>query len=182
MRNNFDIAKFSDYSYSIKDEFGASVPTDTYGTFANPGFLPFLNNGYYNGIAATPAFTNQPFPVTFSDSTFFTITHVLTTSSDNKRSNDTVVHVQKFSNYYAYDDGTAEQGYYLNTYGAKTALRFTVNVADTLKSVRIYFDPILDGTAILASTFRIMVWNAGSNGPRGQPLPRRTARCGYQSL
>lgn len=165
MRNNFDIAKFSDYSYSIKDEFGASVPTDTYGTFANPGFLPFLNNGYYNGIASTPAFTNQPFPVTFSDSTFFTITHVLTTSSDSKRGNDTVVHVQKFSNYYAYDDGTAEQGYYLNTYGAKTALRFTVNVADTLKSVRIYFDPILDGTAILASTFRIMVWNAGSNGP-----------------
>lgn len=165
MRNNFDIAKFSDYSYTVKDEMGNPITTDTYGTFANPGFLPFLNNGYYSGIAATPVFTNQPFPVTFTDSTFFTITHVLTTSSDNKRANDTVVHVQKFANYYAYDDGTAEQGYYLNTYGAKTAVRYTLNVADTLKSLRIYFDPILDGTSILASTFRIMVWDAGGNGP-----------------
>lgn len=165
MRNNFDLPKFSNYSYSVKDEFGTPITTDTYGTFANPGFLPFLNNGYYNGIAATPVFTNQPFPVTFSDSTFFTIEHVLTTSSDNKRLNDTVVHIQKFSNYYAYDDGSAEQGYYLNTYGAKVALRYTLNVADTLKSVRIYFDPIKDGGVILASSFRVVIWDNGGSGP-----------------
>lgn len=165
MRNNFNVAKFSVYNYTIKDEFGVTVPSDVYGTFNNPGFLPFLNNGYYTGIAATPVFTLQPFPVTFSDSTFFTIQHVISSSGDTKNVNDTLTHVQKFGTYYAYDDGTAEQAYYLNTYGAKTAMRFTLNVFDTLKSVRIYFDPITDGTAIQASSFRLMVWAAGSNGP-----------------
>jgi len=35
-------------------------------------------------------------------------------------------------------------------------MRFTLNVFDTLKSVRVYFDPITDGTAIQASSFKRM--------------------------
>ncbi|MBK6983272.1 MAG: T9SS type A sorting domain-containing protein [Bacteroidetes bacterium] len=173
LRNNFNIAKFSVYNYTITQ--GPSqilVPTDVYGTFPNPGFLPFENNGYYSGgsnSAARPIFspTGTPFPTApFTDSTYFTIKHSLTTPADVKNDNDTVVHIQRFSNYYAYDDGSAEQGYYLNTYGAKIALRYTLNVADTLKSVRIYFDPITQGGLILNSTFRINVWsnNGGSPG------------------
>lgn len=164
-RNNFDIPKFSVYNYSVKDAFNNTIPTDVYGTFNNPGFLPFLNNGYYDGLASNPIFKLQPFPPTFSDSTFFTIQHTLVSSGDTKNTNDTIVHVQKFSNYYAYDDGSAELGYYLNAYGAKTALRFTVNVADTLRAVRIYFDPVVEGTAIKASSFRLMIWEFGINGP-----------------
>ena len=172
LRNNFNIAKFSVYNYTITQGTGTLVPTDAYGTFANPGFLPFLNNGYYSGgsnSAARPVFsaTGTPFPnAPFIDSTYFTIKHSLTTPADVKNDNDTVVHIQRFSNYYAYDDGSAEQGYYLNTYGAKTALRFTLNAADTVKSVRIYFDPITQGGLILNSSFRINVWsnNGGSPG------------------
>jgi len=169
LRNNFNIAKFSVYNYTITAGPGATlVPTDAYGTFPNPGFQPFLNNGYYNGGAAHPVFTptGSPFPTPpFNDSTYFTIKHSLSTPADIKNENDTVVHIQRFSNYYAYDDGSAEQGYYLNTYGAKTALRFTLNVADTLKAVRIYFDPIIEGGLIQGSTFRINVWDNGGNGP-----------------
>ncbi len=165
IRSNFNIPKFSSYNYSVKDEFNVTVATDVYGTFDNPGILPFVNNGYYPGNAAVPVFTLQPFANTFSDSTFYTIQHVLTTSGDAKKSNDTLVHVQKFSNYYAYDDGSAEVGYYLNTYGAKTAVRFTLNAADTLRSVRIYFDPIIEGTLIQGSSFRVMVWGTSGNVP-----------------
>jgi len=166
IRSNFKVPVACSYDYFIKDENGLSVPTDAIGTFAS-GISPFLNNGYYTGIAANPSFTLQPFPVTFSDSTYYTIKHVLSASiaGDSKNFNDTLVHIQKFGTYYAYDDGTAEQAYYLNAFGAKTAMRFTLNVFDTLKSVRIYFDPITDGTAIQASKFRLMVWAAGSNGP-----------------
>ncbi len=165
IRSNFSIAKFSDYNYTVKDEFNTLVTTDFYGTFDNPGILPFLNNGYYTGNAATPVFTLQPFPNNFTDSTFFTIQHVVSTSGDLKKANDTLVHIQKFSNYYAYDDGSAEVGYYLNTYGAKIAVRFTLNAADTLKSVRIYFDPIIEGSLIEGSSFRLMIWSASGNNP-----------------
>lgn len=165
IRSNFNIPKFSTYNYTVKDEFNNSIPTDVYGTFDNPGILPFLNNGYYTGLAANPVFTLSPFPNLIPDSTFFTIKHVVSTSSDSKKNNDTLIRIQKFSNYYAYDDGSAEQGYYLNTYGAKTAVRFTLNVLDTLKSVRIYFDPIIQGTSIQNSTFRLMVWSSSGSGP-----------------
>lgn len=166
IRNNFKDPAQSLYSYSITTATGSTIPTDSYVTIDNPGILPFANNGYFNGLAATPIFTLQPFQNTFSDSTFFTIRHTITnTAGDIQNYNDTLSYIQKFSNYFAYDDGTAEQGYYLNTYGAKTAMRFTLNVPDTLKSVRIYFDPILDGNIIQGSAFRLMVWNSPSGVP-----------------
>ena len=164
-RNNFDIPKFSVYNYTIKDALDNNIPTDVYGTFNNPGFLPFLNNGYYDGLASNPIFKLLPFPTSFSDSTFFKIQHTLVSSGDSKNANDTLVHIQKFSNYYAYDDGSAELGYYLNAYGAKVGLRFTVNTADTLRSVRVYFDPVVEGPAIKASSFRLMIWASINGGP-----------------
>ena len=165
IRNNFTIDKQSVYQYTAKDASGSLIPTDPSVTFPFPGMQPFLTNGYYSGAAGSPVFSLKPFPLTFTDSTHFTFTHIITTSGDLYRQNDTVEHVQNFSNYYAYDDGSAEQAYYLNTYGALTAQRFTLNVFDTLKSVRIYFDPITDGTAIEASSFRLMVWNSNGSGP-----------------
>lgn len=161
IRNNFTTNVQGNYLYTIKDALNNSVPTDPVISIPNPGIPPFLYNGYYNGTAGTPVFAIQPFPATFSDSTHFTITHQLTQSQGT----NTLVHVQRFSNYYAYDDGSAEQGYYLNTYGAKIAARFTLNVLDTLKSVRIYFDPITQGGLIQGSTFRLMVWNSTGSGP-----------------
>lgn len=167
IRSNYNVAKACDYNYFVKDKNNIPVPTDLYGPFDNPGILPFQNTGYYTGNAAAPIFTLQPFPASFSDSAIYTIKHVLSTSvaGDTKKSNDTVVHIQRFTNYYAYDDGTAEVGYYLNTYGAKTAARFELNVPDTLKAVRIYFDPIINGGAIQQSSFRIIIWNDGGSGP-----------------
>jgi hypothetical protein len=168
-RSNFNAAKFSVYDYTVKDEFNATIPSNPYGTFPT-GILPYaptLNQGYYTGNAANPIFsyTGSLFPATLPSPTFFTIQHVITTSGDTKRENDTLTQIQKFSNYYAYDDGSAELGYYTNTYGAKLACRFTLNVLDTLKSVRVYFDPIINGSLIPGSTFRLMVWNSTGSGP-----------------
>lgn len=164
IRSNFKDTTACNYDYFVKDKNGNNVPTDAVVIFSE-GINPFSNGGYYSGPGSNLGFTNYPFPNSLTDSASYTIKHVLIPSSDGIKANDTLVHVQKFGTYYAYDDGTAEQAYYLNTYGAKTAMRFTLNVFDTLKSVRIYFDPITDGTAIQASSFRLMVWAAGSNGP-----------------
>jgi hypothetical protein len=168
-RSNFSTDKFSVYDYTIKNEFGTLIPADPYGTFITgiSPYAPTLGQGYYTGAASNALFSyNGPlFPPTLTDSTFYTIQHIITTTGDVRKTNDTLVQTQKFSNYYAYDDGTAEQGYYLNSYGAKTAVRFTLNEADTLKSVRIYFDPIVDGTLIQQSSFRVIVWNTENGVP-----------------
>jgi hypothetical protein len=161
IRNN-DIGDIqADYRYTITDKLGTPVPTDPIVTIPFPGVNPFLNAGYYNGFAGRPKITIKPFAPSFTDSAFYTITHYIKNGSDTSK----LVHVQKFTNYYAYDDGTAEQGYYLNTYGAKTAVRFKLNVLDTLKSVRIYFDPITQGNLIKSASFRLFVWTDTGNGP-----------------
>ena len=106
------------------------------------------------------------FPI-LTDSAIYTIKHYFKTNSnaDFEPKNDTIIQKQVFSTYYAYDDGTAEVGYYNNTFGAKNAVRYTINVSDTLRAIRIYFDPVTDGQNIIASSFRLMVWADGNNGP-----------------
>ena len=162
MRNNSLIAKTKTYKFDIFPKTGGpSLFNYTGGT--NP-ILPFQPNGWH----INPSDFNPTFSYIFPpllDSTFFKIVHTTFATPDKVRENDTLIQIQKLTNYYAYDDGTAEQGYYLNTYGAKTAVRFTLNTSDTLKALKIYFDPIIDQTAITNSTFRVMVWADGGGVP-----------------
>lgn len=162
MRNNHTNAANTLYQYSVYDE--SNILVDQY-TGGSNNMQPFQNNGYHNFAPhATPNFTFVP-GSPFLSPTHYTIKHFITTSTDVERQNDTLEQVQTFSDYFAHDDGAAEVGYYLNTYGAKTAVRFKLNVTDTLRAVNIYFDPIVDGQAIQASTFRLMVWDGNGGSP-----------------
>ncbi len=164
------------YAYTVKDESGNTIPTDVYVTINNPGIpsYSYLNHGYFNctdGVAACPVFTLYPFTSTLSVPTNFSIKHSITNvPGDIRKENDTLVHLQKFYDYYAYDDGSAEQAYYLNSYGAKTAMRFTLNYNDTLKSVKIYFDPIIKNGLVQGSSFRITVWSQDGSGKPGNVI------------
>ena len=62
--------------------------------------------------------------------------------------NDTAVYVQKFYDYYAYDDGTAENGYGVfgeNSQAAEIAVRYHSYRRDTLTGVFIYFNHSIGG-------------------------------------
>ncbi|WP_162903070.1 T9SS type A sorting domain-containing protein [Taibaiella koreensis] len=62
------------------------------------------------------------------------------------RANDTIRSQQVFDNYFAYDDGTAEQSYFLNLQpGAPgaTAVEYAVYQPDTLRGIAIRFAPVL---------------------------------------
>jgi hypothetical protein len=140
----------------------------TYNAQAN-NIPPFRGNGYF----ANPAYSNPASQPTFTftypnmtDSTDYTIRHYVYRSGANNdfiTANDTVYQYQRFRNYYALDDGGAEAGYYVLGAGGQMAVRFTVNTTDTLRAVRIYFDP-----APLASTskyyFKLRLYS-GSTGP-----------------
>ena len=116
----------------------------------------------------TPPFA---FPTNNDDSARFTVKHFITQKGDN----DTVLFQQKFYNYYAYDDGTAEYGYGLNASGGKIAMRFSLAKADTLRGVQMYFNPIIQNVS--SRHFKIMVWNSISpseniiyQGPEVNPV------------
>lgn len=167
MRNNYTGTPEPNIAYKYIVYDIGNVIVDQYNG-GNDNLPPFQNNGYQDFAPhANPTFTYVPSVSLFSGPTHFTIKHFTTYSSDVLKQNDTLEQVQTFSDYFAHDDGTAELGYYLNTYGAKTAVRFKLNVADTLRAVNIYFDPIVDGQNIVNSTFRIVVWDGNGGSPGG---------------
>jgi hypothetical protein len=113
---------------------------------------------------------NYGFSANGQDSALFRITLDMNqTTSDWIPGNDSIVSEQLFSDYYAYDDGTAEAGYGLVGEGAKTgkvACRFTnLGGTDSLRAVDFYFNQSFDNAS--RKYFRLAIW-ADDNGSPGE--------------
>ncbi|HQQ93614.1 MAG TPA: T9SS type A sorting domain-containing protein [Bacteroidia bacterium] len=167
IKNNGSQAIAMSYENRIYDKTNALVHSYNGGA-DNLG--PFKPTGY----STYPAHANPPCNYTFapqmSDSADFTIKHFLYraqgSSSDYILENDTILQHQVFRNYYAYDDGCAEGGYYVNAVSGKMALRYTLNYDDTLRAFRIYFDPAGALTsAQQINKFRLYVWSSNNGNP-----------------
>lgn len=127
-----------------------------------------------SGYSSITAHSNPSFNYTFSplqDSVDFKIKHYLYRSSGNSSDfiiqNDTVTQYQRFRNYYSFDDGSAEMGYFINGAGGKMAVKINLNVPDTFRGLKIYFD--FDGlenpTQASSRKFRICVWSIVNGMP-----------------
>lgn len=77
--------------------------------------------------------------------------------------NDSIVFQQVFTNYYALDDGSAERAYSLNETGAKVAMRFNVEVEDTLLGLFIHFTPFQNDVS--DETFLLRAWTNDGGQP-----------------
>lgn len=77
--------------------------------------------------------------------------------------NDTICFRQEFTDYYAYDDGSAERAFALQSQGGMVALRFQSAIEDTLIGVRINWTPY--GLNLSNSPFLLRVWNDGGGIP-----------------
>ncbi len=134
---------------------------------------------YPNGLHADPHHAEPQLEMSYeydgADSATFTITHIFSMvgGNDERRVNDTSKFEQKFYNYYAYDDGTAEAGYCLLSTmlnpEASCAVKFTLAEPDTLQAVRMWFNHTLNDENV--AEFTLMVWDNdgicadGSEGP-----------------
>lgn len=109
---------------------------------------------------------------TLDDETYFTAVYDLGQTSggivDDFSQNDTLRYVQKFSNYYSFDDGSAELAYGVSGVGAQLAYKFEVLKPDTLRSVQIFFAQ--SGLSVSNQIFRLAMWTGGSSGPVGVPV------------
>ena len=107
----------------------------------------------------------------------FQITHVfrMEGSNDELLQNDTCVFEQKFYNYYAYDDGTAEAGYcLLSSEGnpeSSVAVQFTLAQPDTLRCVRMWFNSVLNDENVDYFTLKVWGDNDGQPGELLYSLP-----------
>lgn len=163
--NLFSSEVASQYLYSIVDELGDTVYQYNGGYENAPPFLPGGN--YQTASAhATPS-VNYSFPEDTTTRTY-TIVHMVRegVSGDTHRESDTVRFSQVFGNYYAYDDGTAENGYGLTSTASHVylAYRFDLNVEDTLTAVELYFNRCYDGENEMVP-FKLAVWSNRDGHP-----------------
>ena len=101
------------------------------------------------------------FPFVFyeADSVLFEVRSYLVTDELDYKWNDTVQRYHEFYNYYAYDDGSAENGYGLRgegTINARVAYRFRSFEEDSLRGVKMYFNRVLDDVG--SDYFILAIW------------------------
>jgi len=175
IRNNNTVTKNGSFGYKVYDEFGTQQNT----TYSGGSFNidPYFPNGYMNYPPFSAPALNYTIPA-LTDTTYYTIESYLNSTPDFNRKNDTVRHKQKFSNFYAYDDGTAETSFGLSTLYGLFAERFVITTADTLQAIDIYWNPVLADVSQLY-TFNSMVWNDNSGKPGTLLFMDTTARPVY---
>lgn len=167
IRNNFNDTQNIHYYYEITDD----VAVSTIGTFdGTVNILAYEANKVYTDcdiplgcISSVPNSTGV-FPNTLTEESQFTVKHFYEyINEDFIFENDTIVVVQEFSNYYAYDDGTAESAVGLSVLDAQLAEKYTLNVSDSLQAIDIYFNPIVDDATLYA--FILTVWDDNGGEP-----------------
>ncbi|MBR0078543.1 MAG: T9SS type A sorting domain-containing protein [Bacteroidales bacterium] len=167
MSNLSHNVKNSYYTYKIQKVGGGQIATYTPN---NENAEPYYDHGLHTAAQhVNPPVEVTSLPTDNSDSATFIITHIFQEvgTGDDRRCNDTCIFEQKFNNYYAYDDGTAEAGYsVLSTMTipeAYFAMRFTLAQPDTLRAVRMWFNSVLEDANF--QEFTLMVWDDNGNRP-----------------
>ena len=135
-------------NFNIIDKFDNSVAF-TY-TGGNLNQLPFATENFSVPVSYTYSSLS-------TDTALFELQGIINTSPDINRGNDTVRFFQRFNNYYAYDDGTPENGYGLSTTNGKLAYRFTTTQADTLKEIQMFFNQTYENAS--QKHFYLTIWS-----------------------
>jgi len=152
------------YHYNVTRDFGIPVKSYSGGSYY---ILPFASNGYspYQPFSRPPV--NFLYPIGTQQKVVFNTVHYITTDPNLiLKSNDTLKYKQVFSNYYAYDDGTAEAGYGLSPAGSKLAYEFKLNSDDSLRAVQMYINQSRTGGNL--QYFTLTVWKANQIGQPGE--------------
>lgn len=91
--------------------------------------------------------------------------------------NDTISRDVELTNYYAYDDGTAENFTQLTAFStgqpAAFAYRFDLNTADFVSGLRLY--PVYTASDITTRAVTVSVWTNDAGRPAATPVASKTA-------
>jgi len=128
-------------------------------------YLNTFGNGFSTYQGTYPANTapaNYVYDPAVNDTcAIFDVSVYLFTDPDQNTWNDSLHFQQDFTNYYAYDDGSAERAYSLeNAAGGKLAVKYASVIPDSLVGLFMYFMPF--GIDVSSETFLLRAW--GDNG------------------
>jgi hypothetical protein len=104
------------------------------------------------------------------------------TTTDNKTPgvnlfrNDTITAYADFSDYYAFDDGSAEYGIQVNQKLGRAAVRFTLSEPDTIAGVRMSIIPF--NLNVSGQAFNVQLWS-NKDGKPDQMLAQRSVAAKY---
>ena len=160
------------YYYEVSQVNGLFAYSYDGGNCTLPPFYKFGFQNCNSGCGAAQACppVNSLFSLDYDrDTTSYLIRHYISDSTVSPPLVDSMVYRQGFYNEYAYDDGVPEMGYSLEPAGAELAYRFKINVADTLRALRIYFNKIKDAPS---QFFDLLVWR-NNNGKPGEVIYRQ---------
>jgi len=156
-RNNDTIVRNVTRQFVIEDLYRHQEVHSYTGGATN---MPPLTTTTYN---STLIYTYQsPAP----DSVTFRVRGYLISDDYDPKVNDTVTYYQVFSDYFAYDDGSAEAGYGLSGTGTAhtaVAIRFHSYRRDTLHGIRFYFNQAFEEANI--TSFNLAVWSDDHGTP-----------------
>lgn len=172
MSNLSNIIRNASYNYYVVKNDLQNIYSYTCN---NENIEPYYNNGLQDySFHANP---NIEFTITpdGADSAKFIITHIHKLDGaigDMIPQNDTIRFTQTFTNYFAYDDGTAEAGYsiYNSSINPSSyiAMKYTLLHPDTLRAVKIWFNKTLNDVNVVP--FKLMVWAQGPDNKPGALL------------
>ncbi len=134
---------------------------------------PFYEVGFQNCNGCGAAHACPPVNSLFSldydrDTTSYIIKHFISDSSDQNSIVDSAIYRQGFYNYYAYDDGTPEKGWGVDgAGGSQIAYKFSLDMADTIWGVQIYFNRTLNDANEFY--FDLVIWS-DNNGKPGERI------------
>ena len=130
-----------------KDSIATFAPVRSFGA------LKVKNALNINALKSdtTKAFLKIMFDVKSGDNNPFTI-------------NDTISRFIDLNNYYAYDDGTAEQAAEIKEGFGRVAVQFIVNKPDAVSAIRINLQPTVKNISNQRLTFQILANNKGKIG------------------
>ncbi len=153
------------YQYNSSGSSGRLIDTIYYVFYDNSGNEPndTLFGGGYNVAPGQQRTFEPPFSYQFltnsTDSASFTIKGRFVTDAEDNTVNNEILYVQRFYDYYAYDDGTAEASYGLygdGTQNARLAYKFDCRKQDTLKAIQMYFARSLNNAS--RKYFYLTIW------------------------
>lgn len=158
---NLDIdPAFINYGMTARSEDGGPTSSFTNGLSPNGNAAMIIDTQHpINSAPNNFVYDNSP----STDAAFWDVKFWCNATPDINRYNDTIHLRQELSNYYAYDDGTAEMGYGLNVNGSKLAYRYDLIGPDSLRAVRMYFNPMANAPPLSSppvGSFKLTVWSS----------------------
>ena len=165
--NNLSDDALITWGYRVDTDCGSSSVFPAEGL--NPGSN--ANSTFTTSYDINSGANNYQYDLSGCADAAFATTKFWTTANNTNiiAYNDTNTVVQQISNYYSYDDGSAEQSYSFNgnCVGCRLAYRFDGQGPDSLRAIRVYFDPIFSYSDIFNDprngSFLVTVWSADLN-------------------